>query len=83
MKTRSQKNLKTQSLHLDQHLWKTKTTTQITTPLGSPDMVTGVITILQTTKSPTTGAPLEQNRSKKNSRIQAELEKRRDYERKS
>ena len=50
---------------------KTKTTTQISTPLGSRNMVTGVKTIPRTTKSTATDAQQKQNISKENSQIQS------------
>ena len=71
MKTRSQKNLKTQSLHLHQLPLRTKETTQNNTPLGSRTKMTGVKKIPLMTKSTATHAQQEQNRSKENSRIQS------------
>ena len=81
--TGSQKRLQIHSLHPHQLTKKSKTTTQNNTPLGSRNMVTGVETIPRTTKSTSTNAQQEQNRSKEDSQIQFELETRRDYESKS
>ena len=71
MKTQSQKTLKIFFIAPTSTSIKTKTTTQINTPLGSRNMVTGVKTIPRTTKSTATDAQQEQNRSKENSRIQS------------
>ena len=83
MTAQSQKSLKIYSLHLHQLPYKTRTFSQINTQLGSGNLVTGVKTIPQKTKSTSNNAQQEKNRSKEDNQIQSELGKRRDYERKS
>ena len=61
---RSEKNLKINSLHIQQDSIRTRTITKNKTQLGRRKMVTGVKTIPRTTKPTSTDAQLEQNRSK-------------------